>query len=211
MVRYTARGQPANDSLTALPIDLNRPQNSLTCAVMCLAGLAAAAATLALPDDNRQPITIRTQEAIRDETKGTTVYRGDVEIVQGSLVISADEVTLTQADRPARSASASRDPLAGSNVMLIEARGAPARMQQLPEAGGELVRARARVIEYFQSKALIRLRNAVRLRQGQMEMDAARMDYAIDRQVITAWANPATGQRVRTLIPPDRLPPGGEE
>jgi hypothetical protein len=38
-----------------------------------------------------------------------------------------------------------------------------------------------------------------------MEMDAARMDYAIDRQLITAWANPATGQRVRTELPPERL------
>jgi lipopolysaccharide export system protein LptA len=181
-----------------------------TTAIAALALATLASHVGALPDDNEQPITIRTDEAIRDETQGTTVYRGDVEIVQGSLVINADEVTLTQADRPARSDTTSRDPLAGSNVMLIEARGAPARMQQLPEAGGELVRARARVIEYFQSKALIRLRNAVRLRQGRMEMDAARMDYAIDRQVITAWANPATGQRVRTEIPPERLPAGGE-
>ncbi|MHA7816362.1 MAG: lipopolysaccharide transport periplasmic protein LptA [Pseudohaliea sp.] len=172
-------------------------------AVLVVAALAPHAA--ALPDDNRQPITIRTQEAIRDETKGTTVYRGDVEIVQGSLVINADEVTLTQADRPARRASDSRDPLAGSNVMLIEARGAPARMRQLPEPGGEPVHARARIIEYFQPRALIRLRNVVRLRQGRMAMEAARMDYAIDRQVITAWANPATGQRVRTTIPPERL------
>lgn len=184
----------------------------LPAAVMAALALAALVPHAdALPDDNRQPITIRTQEAIRDETKGTTVYRGDVEIVQGSLVISADEVTLTQADRAARPASDSRDPLAGSNVMLIEARGAPARMQQLPEPGGELVRARARVIEYFQAKALIRLRNAVRLRQGRMEMEAARMDYAIDRQVITAWANPATGQRVRTEIPPESLPPSREQ
>jgi lipopolysaccharide export system protein LptA len=193
-----------------LLIDPNRAHHRLAFAVLCVTGLTAAAAALALPDDNRQPITIRTDEAIRDETRGTTVYRGDVEIVQGSLVINADEVTLTQADRSTRPAPGSRDPLAGSNVMLIEARGAPARMQQLPEPGGELVRARARVIEYFQAKALIRLRNAVRLRQGQMEMDAARMEYAIDTQVITAWANPATGQRVRTLIPPERLPAGGE-
>jgi lipopolysaccharide export system protein LptA len=117
-----------------LLIDLVSPQTSLTCAALCLAGLTAAAATLALPDDNRQPITIRTQEAIRDETKGTTVYRGDVEIVKGSLVINADEVTLTQADRSARPARDSRDPLAGSNVVLIEASGTPARMQQLHRA-----------------------------------------------------------------------------
>jgi lipopolysaccharide export system protein LptA len=173
--------------------------------VLSLGGLTTAPAGLALPDDNRQPITIRTQEAIRDETLGTTVYRGDVEIVQGSLVINADEVTLTQADRASRPATDSRDPLAGSNVMLIEARGAPARMRQLPEAGGELIHARARIIEYFQPRALVRLRNVVRLRQGRMEMEAARMDYAIDGQVITAWANPATGQRVRTVIPPERL------
>jgi lipopolysaccharide export system protein LptA len=54
----------------------------------------------------------------------------------------------------------------------------------------------------------------VRLRQGRMEMEAARMDYQVDQQVITAWANPETGQRVRTEIPPERIegmegrPPG---
>jgi lipopolysaccharide export system protein LptA len=45
----------------------------------------------------------------------------------------------------------------------------------------------------------------VRLRQGRMEMEAARMDYQVDQQVITAWANPETGQRVQTVIPPERL------
>ena len=119
--------------------------------VLSLGALTTVQPSLALPGDNRQPITIRTDEAIRDETEGTTVYRGDVEIVQGSLVINADEVTLTQS----RSASAPGeglplDPLAGSNVMLIEARGTPARMRQLPKVGGELIHARARVIEYFQ-------------------------------------------------------------
>lgn len=178
----------------------------LPAAVLAALALAALAPHAdALPDDNRQPITIRTEEAIRDETRGSTVYRGNVEIVQGSLVITADEVTLTQADRPSRPANDSLDPLAGSDLMRIEARGAPARMQQLPEPGGEMIRARARVIEYFQPKALIRLRNVVRLRQGRMKMDAAQIDYAIDRQVISAWANPATGQRVRTEIPAERL------
>jgi hypothetical protein len=38
-----------------------------------------------------------------------------------------------------------------------------------------------------------------------MEMEAARMDYDIDRQVISTWEDPATGQRVRTVIPPERL------
>ena len=173
--------------------------------MLCLAGLAAAGTSFALPDDNRQPITIHTEEAIRDETEGTTVYRGDVEFVQGSLVINADEVILTQAERSPRPAPGSRDPLADSNVMRIEARGTPARMRQLPEPGGELIHARARIIEYFQRRALIRLRYVVRLRQGRMTMEAARMDYQIDRQVITARGNPATGQRVRTEIPPARL------
>ena len=167
-----------------------------------LAALAAGAR--ALPGDSEQPITIRTDEAIRDETRGETLYRGDVEFRQGSLLIRADEVTLLERERAAAN-PASRDPLAGSGVLSIEARGAPAYLTQQFTTDGEPVQARAQVVEYFQPKALVRLRNAARVRQGRMTLHAARVDYYIDEQVIRAFSNPATGKRVTTTIPPERF------
>ena len=174
-----------------------------TLAFLVLAALVAGAR--ALPGDSEQPITIRTDEAIRDETRGETLYRGDVEFRQGSLLIRADEVTLIERERAAAKPG-SRDPLAGSGVRRIEARGAPAYLTQQFTADGEPVQARARVVEYFQPKALVRLRNAARVRQGAMTLHAARVDYFIDEQVIRAFSNPATGRRVTTTIPPERLP-----
>lgn len=165
---------------------------------------ALAAGTRALPGDSEQPITIRTDEAIRDETRGKTLYRGDVEFRQGSLLIRADEVTLIERER-ATAKPGSRDPLAGSGVLSIEARGAPAYLTQQFTADGEPVQARARVVEYVQPKALVRLRNAARVRQGAMTLQAARVDYYIDELVIRAFSNPATGKRVTTTIPPQRL------
>ncbi|KGE03963.1 lipopolysaccharide transport periplasmic protein LptA [Pseudohaliea rubra] len=159
----------------------------------------------ALPGDSEQPITIRTDEAIRDETRGKTLYRGDVEFRQGSLLIRADEVTLVERARTA-ARPGSRDPLAGTGVLNIEARGAPAYLTQQFTAEGEPVQARARVVEYFQPRALVRLRNAARIRQGNMTLHAAQVDYYIDKQVIRAFSNPATGRRVTTSIPPERLP-----
>jgi lipopolysaccharide export system protein LptA len=165
---------------------------------------ALAAGTRALPGDSEQPITIRTDEAIRDETRGETLYRGDVEFRQGSLLIRADEVTLIERERM-RTDPQSRDPLAGSGVLSIEARGAPAYLTQQFTVEGDPVQARARVVEYFQPRALVRLRNAARVRQGSMTLQAARVDYYIDEQVIRAFSNPATGKRVTTTIPPERL------
>ena len=49
--------------------------------------------SLALPDDRQQPIHISADNALRDEKKGITIYRGNVVLNQGSLHISANRIT----------------------------------------------------------------------------------------------------------------------
>lgn len=167
-------------------------------------GLLLGAGAAALPGDSQQPIRIDTREAVRDETSGETLYRGEVRMTQGSLVIAAETVRL-QEQRSRRDPDASRDPLAGSDVFRITARGNPAHMRQVLTAGEPAVEADARLIEYFQPRSLVRLRNAVRLRKGRMRLDAARVDYLIDEQRIVAYSNARSGQRVRTVMPAERL------
>ena len=87
-----------------------------------------------LPDDRDQPIRITADTAIRDEKQGVTVYNGNVHMIQGSLDILADTITIyhetDQADK-------------------IIAEGKPARMEQKPAVDEPLVRARAEIIEYY--------------------------------------------------------------
>lgn len=53
----------------------------------------------ALPDDNQQPIQLSADSADMDEGKGRSIYRGDVEVIQGSIRLLADTVTVLQEGR----------------------------------------------------------------------------------------------------------------
>ena len=48
----------------------------------------------ALPGDRDQPIHITADKALRDEVEGVTVYSGNVELVQGSMELEADKLTI---------------------------------------------------------------------------------------------------------------------
>ena len=66
-----------------------------SCAGMLLLLLSLPAAlTHALPDDRDQPIHITADKALRDEKKGVTIYSGNVQMVQGSLELEADTLTI---------------------------------------------------------------------------------------------------------------------
>jgi lipopolysaccharide export system protein LptA len=169
-----------------------------------LFALITAGPAAGLPGDSEQPITIRTDTAFRDETSGETVYRGNVEMTQGSLLLRADEVVLSEGGKT-RTAPGNSDPLAATGILRIIARGNPAFMRQQLSTTGEPVQARARIIEYQQPRALLQLRTTTSLRQGAMKLRAERIDYLINRQLIRAFAGPGSTQRVVTSIPPERL------
>ena len=99
---------------------------------VCVAILVACllpAGAFALPDDRDQPIHITADTAIRDEKQGFTVYSGNVHMIQGSMDIVADTLTIyhekAQADK-------------------IVAEGKPAKMQQRPAVGDAPAASRSR-------------------------------------------------------------------
>ena len=159
--------------------------------------LAWCTAAPALPDDTQQPIHIVTREAIRDETTGVTLYRGDVRLRQGTIRIAADEIRLGE------KGSGPFSTRAGNPFFKILARGRPAHLQQLITAGGEITHARANVVEYLRAQSLIRMQDDARVEQGTTLMRGGVFEYLIERQKIRAYAD--AQQRVRSVIPPDRL------
>ena len=150
-----------------------------------------------MPDDTEQPIHIVTREAIRDETTGVTLYRGDVRLRQGTIRIAADEIRLGEKGSGPFS---TRD---GNPFFKILARGRPAHLQQLVTAGGEITHARANVVEYLRAQSLIRMQEDARVEQGTTLMRGGVFEYLIKRQQIRAYAD--AQQRVRSVIPPERV------
>lgn len=156
-----------------------------------LLALLPAAMTRALPDDQDQPIRITADTAIRDEKQGFTVYSGNVHMIQGSMDIEADKITIYHATAQADK---------------IVAEGKPARMQQKPAVDEPLVRARAEVIEYFKTENRVHLTKDAHITQDGSSVTGDSIDYFIAEQLVKAESDRETeGNRVRVVIEPQVL------
>jgi len=166
-----------------------RPRAPGTWLLLCAALLAPLAA-FALPDDRDQPIYIQSDRAERDERTGTTLYTGDVEIDQGSLHISADRVTIQDAD---------------AQVSEIHATGAPAKMRQKTSPEREPVYARAKTIQYDVATEVLTLIDGASVTQEGTTVTGDRIVYFVREQRVKASGGAASGrERVKVVIPPRR-------
>ena len=68
---------------------------------LCLTLVAALMATQlwALPEDRQQPIYISSDSADINDAKGIAIYRGDVQMTQGSTKLTGDIVTIYSRNR----------------------------------------------------------------------------------------------------------------
>lgn len=168
-----------------------------------LASLAAvllalpAAPASALSSDKDQPIEVEADYAELDDSIGETVYRGSVVIVQGSMRLTGDQLTVFYTeDRQLKRA-----------LML----GQPAQFKQRPDGAkvddeGEGLR-----IEYFAQDEMLVLQDKARFTQGERSFSGAEITYDTRRSLIKAYGSgqaatggkPAgEGGRVRIVLPP---------
>lgn len=142
----------------------------------------------ALPDDRDQPIHITADKALRDEKKGVTIYTGNVQLVQGSMELDADSLTILNTSDAAEE---------------IIAEGNPAKMRQRPEPDEGIVHAHARVITYYQSEDRVHLKTEARIEQDGAVVAGDSIDYFITEQVITAESDQSQkDNKVVVVIPP---------
>lgn len=158
------------------------------CVIALATAFGVSAAVSAAPEEERGPIHVVTREAIRDEVNGSTILLGDVTLRQGSLQITADQVTLERVVREGDRISAS---------------GSPATVRQESASGGDPIYAEAGRILYQGPKAMLQLFDSVMVQQGNSTMRCERVDYLMNREYLRALG--ANGQRVQTIIPPERI------
>lgn len=161
--------------------------------------LVAPLSGLALPTDRQQPINIESDRAQRNDKTGLTVYAGAVNIMQGTILIKADKVTVhTRLDK----------------VTKIVCLGTPAHYQQQPEVNGGLVTARANTIEYYLDRDIITLVNNASLSQAGSTLKGDRIDYDLRKELVEARGDITGKQRIQMVIPPsqqqDSAQPPGE-
>lgn len=142
-----------------------------------------ASAPFALESDREQPIELVADSVDIDEAKNISIYRGDVDLRQGSIRLLADVVTVQHVERkPAK----------------IIAEGRPVKFRQQSERGP--VNGEAKQVEYeVASENLVLIGDAV-LVQGKDTMRSDRIVYDRVRAVVKAGAAANGKQRVRISI-----------
>jgi len=161
-------------------------------------------ALVALSTDAEQPIEIEADFAELDETEGRTVYRGNVEVRQGSLHMKGDVLRA----------------LFDENDTLTEVRitGEPAWFKQTPDDSAVDIEGEALTIDYRQADNLLKLIDQAKLTKGGQLFQGNEIDYDTERSVIRARAaRPSTDTdapaqtsgsgRVRIIIPPKQKDP----
>jgi lipopolysaccharide export system protein LptA len=171
-------------------------------ALVLLLGLAAEPAR-ALSTDSQQPIEIEADFAELDEEEGTTVYIGNVVVIQGSIRMTGDRLRVNFTEE--------------KDLKDAYLEGRPATFKQTPD-NAEDVEGEALLIEYHALESLIKLIDKARVTQGGRLFEGHRINYDTLKSVITARSSragkadkdelPKEGSgRVRIIIPPKKKEP----
>lgn len=133
-----------------------------------------AAPAFALPEDADQPIHIRADTVEYDQNGNRVIYRGSVQVDQGTLRVTAETMTIDLQD--------------GKKVLRITASDTPARYQQQIEADSALVRAEALTIVYHTQDERVDLKGAANLEQEGSTLTGDLITYDIVAGKVDATA-----------------------
>jgi lipopolysaccharide export system protein LptA len=152
-------------------------------ALLQLGGTPALAATA----DADQPIHIRADRAELDERRGLAIYRGNVQMEQGSLRVTADTMTIEIADE---------------EVVRITAEGRRAHYQQRFKDDAPVVQADAESIVYHTRDERVELRGNARLMQEPNEFSGELINYDMRAGKVDATSENGDGVRMILKPPP---------
>lgn len=144
--------------------------------------------TLALPDDQQQPIHVTANSAVQENS--TMTYRGNVIIVQGSVRIEADQVVIYH-DK--------------GKLQKAVATGKPARFQQQPEVDGGLITGNASTLIYYGAEQRVELLQDAFVDRDKSTVKGDRIEYLLPTKAVRAETAPtnATG-RVEMVLQPSQ-------
>lgn len=143
----------------------------------------------ALPEDADQPIHIESDKAERYGTEGKTVYIGSVILIQGSLKLVADKLTIFTNDK--------------NEVSELIALGEPAHLQQRPDVDSPITHARGSTIKYFIDKDVVELISNASLQQDDSTVESDHIEYYMaDRTVKAGGTKDGKPTRVQVVLPP---------
>ena len=141
----------------------------------------------ALPSDANQPIKLLADKATYSERTGVTSYSGSVIITQGSLKMTADNITVNLSQ--------------GRSINSAVATGRPATMQQIVTQEKGLAKGQANTIDYNAVTGIVTLTGNARLVQNGASFAGNVIRYSLKAGDVEATAG--GNQRVELVFPPN--------
>ncbi|MFT5392064.1 MAG: lipopolysaccharide export system protein LptA [Gammaproteobacteria bacterium] len=183
-------------------LDRGLALNFGTMLLVALVALVPNQSVRALTTDRDQPINIEADWAEADDTKGVTVYKGKVVIVQGSLRISGDVVTMYFDE--------------ARELERMIAVGQLARFRQKADGADVFQRAKAQRIQYNLATDTMVLTGEAQLSKGADFIRANRIVYDTlnarikgESQIASNGSDsagkPSGGGRVKIVLTPKKL------
>ena len=172
--------------------------------LVLIAAILFANVCSALSTDRDQPIEIEADFAELDDEEGTTVYIGNVIVIQGSIRMTGDRLRVNfTPERDLKDA-------------YLEGR--PATFKQTPDNSPHDVEGEALLIEYHALEGMLFLIEKAKVTQGERLFQGHRINYDTEKSIITARSTragkadkddqpKATSGRVRIIIPPKKRTP----
>lgn len=142
----------------------------------------------ALESDRDQPIYVAADRASIDDKTGITVYTGNVDITQGSMILRGDRIELRRDTE--------------GNVDQIISDGAPAYFEQQPSADQSVTVATGSKLDYAVGTQLLKITGNAKVTQAGDEFTGARINYDMDKALVDAFSDSKSDKRVRMVIQP---------
>ncbi len=166
---------------------INR-QQPIRASLWLLTGLLAfSMPLLALESDRQEPLEVSANSTDGTLGDGATILRGNVDIRQGTLHISADEAEVNKAD---------------GRVTSVTFRGAPATLEQEIEEQG-LVRATARIIDYQVASGLVTLTGNADVQHPQYKITGELLTYDLNIQHFQGSSDENGNGRIHIRLDPE--------
>jgi len=170
------------------------PRNKLLPAAL-LCALACMPAAYAEKADRDKPISLEADTVTLDDLKKVSVYEGNVVLSQGTMLLRADRVQVTQNSQ--------------GGLQSLQASGRPVSFRQKLDGSEDYIEGYAQRIDFNGATSQLELAGEALLRRGQDELRGARISYNAETEFYRVSGQPdakTPAGRVRAVIRPRPKP-----
>lgn len=155
--------------------------------VVLITTLGHSAWVAALSDDASKPLNINADSAEINDASGISIYRGNVEITQGSMHLTGDKVILETHE---------------NQVKRLTSEGNLSTFKQTND-DGKTIHAVAKKMVYTISKHEIVLTNSAKLTEACNTFESDRIVFDTEKEIVNAGSSSGSNRVSITVFPED--------